>query len=69
MRVNIHSFFLFSTVPSFLRREINQNRVLQINVFLSMFTIDLFSKLSKREIDRIATMIVKVRLFSRVPAG
>lgn len=55
MRVNIHSFFLFSTVPSFLRREINQNRVLQINVFLSMFTIDLFSKLSKREIDRIAT--------------
>lgn len=55
MRVNIHSFFLFSTVPSFLRREINQNRVLQINVFLSMFTIDLFSKLSKREVDGIAT--------------
>lgn len=55
MRVNIHSFFLFSTVPSFLRREINQNRVLQINVFLSMFTIDLFSKLSKREVDRVAT--------------
>lgn len=54
MRVNIHSFFLFSTVPSFLRREINQN-ALQINVFLSMFTIDLFSKLSKREVDRIAT--------------
>lgn len=54
MRVNIHSFFLFSTVPSFLRREINQN-ALQINFFFSMFTIDLFSKLSKREVDRIAT--------------
>lgn len=67
MRVNIHSFFLFSTVPSFLRREINQNRVLQINVFLSMFTIDLFSKLSKREVDGIA--MIKVRLFSRVLAG